>query len=310
MYFSFLFVLFFINLQVEANNSCNDECLTKTYCISSDGSGVCSTNNLVTASFQVIPVFGKYDSLQLTLQGYNVTVHDEATIKVRINPHRSRPYVYICHKSSDGQTDARLDLLTYMPITGSSSYKDGVLSCTWTLNIKGDNWPKGADVIKDSKQAITLYHNSKKVIVAQDISQLPIYHAQYLKCCNKVHGNERFLLSFDKTEKQIRYRFYYWKYSGNDMTVTLTRKDGIKLQFECFLNYDVRGFISNGNEQIAVDQQITQSTVNNAEICSWATPLVLGDSRISLDASTNVFDLQVYLGSILVYNEQDVTLNN
>uniref|UniRef100_T1KP69 Uncharacterized protein n=1 Tax=Tetranychus urticae TaxID=32264 RepID=T1KP69_TETUR len=263
-------------LVIEANNSCNDECLTKTYCISSDGSGVCSANNLVTAQFQVISVFGKYDSLQLTLQGYNVA----------------------------------LDLLTYMPITGSSSYKDGVLSCTWTLNFNGNIWPKGADMIKDIEQSITLYHDSKKVIVAQDISQLPIYHAQYLKCCNKVHGNERFLLSFDKTEKQIRYRLYYWKYSDNDMTVTLTRKDGSKLQFECFLKQDVRGYISNGNEQIAVDQQITQSTVNNAEMCSWATPLVLGNSRISIDASTSDFDLQVFAGSIPVYNEQDVTLNN
>uniref|UniRef100_T1JT07 Uncharacterized protein n=1 Tax=Tetranychus urticae TaxID=32264 RepID=T1JT07_TETUR len=294
----------------EAKSSCNDECLTKTYCISSEGSGVCSKNNLVTARFKVVPVFGKYDYLQITLKGYNVAPIVEKTIEVSFdNPHShsNTNSIYSCYKPSLGSTYARFDEGNYSVTTGSSYYKESVLSCTWTFNIDDTIYPLNVDLIKDSYQSISLHDDSKEVIVAQDTSQLPIYHAQYLKCCNKVHGNE-FLLTFDQTEEKIRYQLYYWKYNSKHLTVTLTTKEGIKLQFECAT--DVDGYIINGTKRLPVDQQLIESQVIYSEICIWATPFVLGNSGITIDASTSVFDLHVEVESVTVYTEKDVVLND
>uniref|UniRef100_T1KP79 Uncharacterized protein n=1 Tax=Tetranychus urticae TaxID=32264 RepID=T1KP79_TETUR len=298
-------------LVIEANNSCNDECLIKTYCISSDGSGVCSANNLVTAQFKVISVFGKYDNLQLTLESSNVPVYAEKLMKVNIRRGYSRESVFTCHKIADDLAYAQFDADNYAPITSTWSVKDGVVSCTWTLDMHELIWPQRVDMIKDSQQSITLYDESHKVTVARDTSQLPIYHAQYLKCCNRVHGNDGFLLTFDQIEQQIRYRLYYWGHSGKHVTVSLTRKDGIELEFECYQDYGVLGYIRNGTERISVEQQITQTmSLNNNEVCSWATPFVLGDSSISIDASTTVFELKVREGDWTLYTEKDVVLKN
>uniref|UniRef100_T1KAF7 CUB domain-containing protein n=1 Tax=Tetranychus urticae TaxID=32264 RepID=T1KAF7_TETUR len=305
--FSLLFIFILINFQVEAK--CNDDCLTKTYCISSDGSGVCSNNNLVTAQFKVIPVFGEYDYLQLTLKGYNVASNDEKTIKASIGKHPAN--LYTCYKSSLGSTYARYDRGSFNSITGSSYYLDGVLYCTWIFNIDDPIWPQGLDLFKDSSQSITLYHDSMGISVARDTSQLPIYHAQYLKCCNEVHGNDVFLLNFDQTEKQIRYQLYYWKDNGNQLTVTLTRKDGIKLQFESYRYAGViKGYISNDTDRISIDNQLIEPDIIDSEICSWATPFVLGDSSINIDASKSVFDLKVEVDMVTVYTEKGVQLKN
>uniref|UniRef100_T1JT06 Uncharacterized protein n=1 Tax=Tetranychus urticae TaxID=32264 RepID=T1JT06_TETUR len=209
-----------ITSQVASKNSCNDECLTKTYCISSDGSSVCSKNNLVTAQFKVIPVFGQYDNLQITLKGYNVAPIDEKTIKVSFDKPHSHPNlnsIYSCYKPSFGSTCAKFDEGNYSVTTGSSYYMDGVLYCIWTFGIDDNIWPYRLDLIGSKYGSISIYDDSMQVTVAEDNSQLPIYHAQYLKCCNKVHGNDQFVLTFDQTDKQIRYRLYYWK-EKDDLT--------------------------------------------------------------------------------------------
>uniref|UniRef100_T1JSX8 Uncharacterized protein n=1 Tax=Tetranychus urticae TaxID=32264 RepID=T1JSX8_TETUR len=283
-------------------------CLSKTYCISSDGFGVCSKNNLVTAQFKVIPVFGEYDYLQLTLKGYNLRSDEEKTIKVSIEKSAILPSVYTCYKSPLGSTYARFDREPVSLITGSSYYTESILSCSWTFNIDDPVWPSYLDLITYTTESITLYNDSRKVIVAQDTSQLPIYHAQYLKCCNKVHGDDNFLLTFDQNENQIRYRLYYWQYHGKKVTLILTRRDGIKLQFECDTRVD--GHIINGTERVSIAQQLIQPEVIYSEICSWATPLVLGNSSTSIDASTTVFDLQVQFDSTTVYTVKGVTLTN
>uniref|UniRef100_T1K735 Uncharacterized protein n=1 Tax=Tetranychus urticae TaxID=32264 RepID=T1K735_TETUR len=296
----------------EAKNSCNDECLTKTYCISNDGSGVCSENNLVTARFSVIPVFGKYDYLQITLTGYNVASDDAKTIKVSIDKPSFASNIYTCYKSSNGSTGARYDRGAYSLTTGSSDYMDDVLNCTWTFNIGDSIWPLGIDLMKDSLQSVKLHSDSREVAVARDTSQLPIYHAQYVKCCNKVHGDDSFLLAFDQTEKQILYRLYYWKdIMKNELTITLTSKYGIVLQFVCsFRTLDVEGYIGDGNKRFDLDKQIIKPYVYYDDMCSWATPFVLSTIKIGIDASISVFNLQVQVDGRIVYIEKDVRLKN
>uniref|UniRef100_T1JT28 CUB domain-containing protein n=1 Tax=Tetranychus urticae TaxID=32264 RepID=T1JT28_TETUR len=309
MCFSFLFIFILINFQVEAKNSCNDECLTKTYCLSSDGSGVCSKNNLATAQFKVEPIFGEFDYLQITLKGYNVAVDEEKTIKVSFDRPGRSSNIFTCYKSSLGSTYARFDRDTYSKTFGSSHYVDGVLYCTWTFNIFDSITPP--DMLRDSSQSIALYSDSRKVTVANDTSQLPIYHAQYLKCCNKVHGNDAFRLTFDQTDKEIRYQLYYFKLDGSDLTVTLLRKDGTQLQFECYLYSNaLKVRISNGSQHFSVDDQLMQRNIIFYEICSWATPFVVGNSMLSIDASTSVFDLRVEDDVGTVYTEKGVTLKN
>uniref|UniRef100_T1JT27 Uncharacterized protein n=1 Tax=Tetranychus urticae TaxID=32264 RepID=T1JT27_TETUR len=220
--------------------------------------------HLVTAKFKVMPVFGAYDYLQITLKGYN---------------------------------DHRIKWMMF-------------LSCSWVFNINDPIWPQGVDLLKDTSKSIKLYKDTKEVIVAQDTSQLTIYHAQYLKCCNNAHGNDEVLVTFDRTDKEIRYRLYYWKDNYKKVTVTLTRKDGIQLQFECNLHADMNGYISNDTERSSVDKQLIEPDVIYSEICSWATPFVLGDSRISNDAFNSVFYLKVSADYRTVYTEKDVTLKN
>uniref|UniRef100_T1KDP6 CUB domain-containing protein n=1 Tax=Tetranychus urticae TaxID=32264 RepID=T1KDP6_TETUR len=316
MYFLFLLIFVLITFKVEAEDSCYD-CLTKTYCISSDGSGVCSKHNLVKAKFQVLTTydidgldFYNQDLHQLTLKSYNVAPDEEKTIKVSFDKPGFSSNVYTCYKSSQGSTNARFHRGNDS-YPGSSSYDDGVLTCSWSFFIYQVIWPLHAvDLIKDGSRSITLYHDSLKVTVAQDTSQLPIYHAQYYKCCNKVHGNDEFMLTFDRTKTQIRYRLYYWKNNVNKVNVTLTRKDGIKLQFQCYLHSHVKGYIIDGTQRFSVDRQLLEPDVTNAEICSWVTPFVLGDSRISIDSSSSVFDLQVEDDSGTVYTEKAVELKN
>uniref|UniRef100_T1JT08 Uncharacterized protein n=1 Tax=Tetranychus urticae TaxID=32264 RepID=T1JT08_TETUR len=234
----------------EAEISCNDTCFTEEHCISSDGSGVCSDNNLVTAQFKVIPFFGTYDYLQLTLKSYNVTSDDEKTIKVSIEQPGYLGINYTCYKSSNGPTDASFDRGSYSLTTGSSSYMKGVLSCNWNFIINDGFWPERVARVRDSSLSITLYDDSKGVLVAQDTSRFPSYHAQYLKSCDKVHGNDE------------------W----NVLDV----------------------YITNGTKLMYFPKQITGTPVIQGEICSWATPFVLGDSRISIDASTTNLSPQMW----------------
>uniref|UniRef100_T1K6Z4 Uncharacterized protein n=1 Tax=Tetranychus urticae TaxID=32264 RepID=T1K6Z4_TETUR len=297
------------SFKLEAKNSCNDECSTKKYCISSDGSGVCSNNNLATAKFAVVPDFGTYDYLQLTLTGYNVTSDAEKTITLSFDRFGSPINRYTCYKSSNGSFGARFDRSSLSLTTGSSYYKDGVLNCTWTFNRYDLIWPMGVDLFKDDiTQSISLYHDSQKVLVAPNITQLPIYHAQYLKCCNKVHGNGAFSLTFDQTDKQIRYRLYNWEYI-KEMTITLTRQDGIGLKFVVHLYENViYAYII--NVYTYKNDQLMKPFVYAGKMCSWTTPLILGDTQISFDASTSVFDLQVEVNDVIVYDEKGVELKS
>uniref|UniRef100_T1JT09 Uncharacterized protein n=1 Tax=Tetranychus urticae TaxID=32264 RepID=T1JT09_TETUR len=275
--------------------------------------GICEGNGfhmVVTAQFKVVPVFGDYDHLQLTLKGFNVAQDAEKTLKVFIKQRFVLGNTYTCYKSSNGSTDTKYAIGTYSLTTGSSSYEEGVLSCSWTLMINHGNWPKRVDLFKDSLQSITLYDDLAEILVAQDTSLFGSYHAQYLECCN-VHGNDQFLLTFDQTEKQIHYQLYHWKDNVNRVTVTLARKDGSQLEFSCYLNWNILdAHITNGTKLMYIGSQMIEPAVIRGEICSWATPFILGDSRISIDASTSVFDLQFAIDSLKVYTEKDVTLKN
>ena len=68
----FSLLINFISATIKVNR-CNDDCLTKTYCLSPDRSNVCSENNLITAKWFVQKNdHGDDDRLGLTLTGQSI----------------------------------------------------------------------------------------------------------------------------------------------------------------------------------------------------------------------------------------------
>uniref|UniRef100_T1KVI3 Uncharacterized protein n=1 Tax=Tetranychus urticae TaxID=32264 RepID=T1KVI3_TETUR len=196
--FFLIVIVFLLSDSTVALNTCNDECLSKTYCISRDGTSVCSKDNRFSAVFTMDQVEDKlYFSLTLTEYQIvpNKTHHgfglilssgsSTTTYYCKLHTHEPRSFVWQNNQQKAG---------------GTSQYTNNNLQCNWKATKTSNNWPlfriDDNYIIVSKYISLTLKYDDlnygpRSVVLANDTSELPFYRLQSLKCCNKVresHG--------------------------------------------------------------------------------------------------------------------------
>uniref|UniRef100_T1KVQ6 Uncharacterized protein n=1 Tax=Tetranychus urticae TaxID=32264 RepID=T1KVQ6_TETUR len=281
------------------------------------GSGDCAKNNLVTAKFTVIQKNDPNEYIQLTLTGYSIEPKATKTIAIDLQDPSGLATAYSCYKPSSGSTSCKVVKDAVEHVTGTSSYSNDVLSCTWVFNADDDIWPtihkKPVDLINDNSLAIVLKYGEKKVTVAEDTSELPIYKVKFLKCCYKVHGNENFVLTFKQSD-HVEYFLQVTKDTAppSQASVILIDPSGIEIMFTCYFGED--GYLSanilaHGNGTSSVSKQLYRQQLGESR-CTWASPLAFTSETGVINTTNTKFDLQVLTDDTVVYSEEGVYLGN
>lgn len=120
--------------------------LTKTYCLSSSGTSLCSKDNLVSATWSVVErPCSRNDVVKLTLSTANVKRSETKSMSLifRSSKFPSTLTNYTCSRSPSGTTafafqEQRLSKGSVVP-QGTTSYSRvlnyGKLTCSWTFEV-------------------------------------------------------------------------------------------------------------------------------------------------------------------------------
>ncbi|XP_053208082.1 uncharacterized protein LOC128392121 [Panonychus citri] len=306
-------------VQPREMSTCTDDCLSKTYCLSVDGKNDCSGKVKVRAKFSVIQQPGSYDRLRLLLLGYGIDSTSELSISLTLKALKAPTIgqtTYSCYKSSLGATksDVFQKDSNSTTICGSSYYSDGTLSCIWIFSMYDSTWPmlKGepAKLIDDKLYQISLGYDKVASIVAQDSSDLPIYQLQFLYCCNKVHGKDKYLFTFAEAENGINFLVHIFDSNPLATTISLKNRYGNQLLFSClFATVTLNAKLIDEKNETKINDQIVSQYIADSS-CSWSTLLHLYSSSVILKLPTDVYNLQIIFGNVVVYEENEVTLKN
>lgn len=302
---------------VSAKNSCTENCMSKTYCISAEDSENCSRNNLLTAKFTVVQKSSPNEYLQLTLTGYHIEPKETKTISVSLKDQSGLATSYSCTKTNSESTSCKVTTGAEDHVAGTSSYSNDVLSCSWVFNYEDDIWPKihnkPVDLINDDSLSIVLNYGPRKVTVAQDTSELPIYKVNFLKCCNKVHGNDDYALTFKQTDHVDYFlQFTSIKNPPNSASIVLRDPNGVEVMFECYFD---SGYLkaniltASGNSSASVSEQLYDQHLTENR-CSWSSPLVISSEPGEINTTNTLFDLEVVADNAVVYAEKGVSLGS
>uniref|UniRef100_T1KH03 CUB domain-containing protein n=1 Tax=Tetranychus urticae TaxID=32264 RepID=T1KH03_TETUR len=300
---------------VEADkNKCTDECLTKTYCLSNDGSTQCSKNNLVTAQFGVLKKSSSTEMLHLTLTGYNIEATKDHTVRLSFRKNSAKT-IFTCYKSPLGATKASVFQGSTEYGSGSSYYQQDLLTCSWIFSRSDPIWPayynNPVDLISDKSFALQLDYDTLNGTVAQDTSELPIYRMKFLKCCNHVYGTDNYLLIINQTD-QTDFYAQVMDVKPSIMTIALTNVDKTVLAFKCYFKIPlIQGYIQNGTKSTTINDQLFDTYIYNSR-CSWSIHSYLNASSThsSLDISKGTFNLQINSDDHLVYSEENISLRS
>uniref|UniRef100_T1K5C0 CUB domain-containing protein n=1 Tax=Tetranychus urticae TaxID=32264 RepID=T1K5C0_TETUR len=307
----FVFLVLLIDI-TQSHNNCNDGCLTKTYCLSADGSDVCSNNNLVQVKFSVNELLQYKDYLNITLIGSQIEPADTRTISLQF--YTNTPVVtYSCTKSSLGSTSASIVQNGNTYTIGSSYYFENSLLCSWIMSKDDLSWPtyngRKIDLITDSSYKLVLNSDSLNHLIARDTSQLPIYQMQFLKCCNQIHGTQDYQLIVKQADYSTTFYLYEVDSTAvNNVAVSLSSSDNRSLTINCNLGYNsITGTLRTDSNTESISGQLYSKYVDNYR-CAWSQPFTIKSSYKPFETKNRVFDLKIVADNIVVYTESDVSL--
>lgn len=315
------FFVFFlcVNQQlVESKNTCNDECLSKTYCLSNDWTNDCSSI-LVKVKFTAIQSQSGFpDYLNITLIGYDIKPSDDQTIQLTVNKTNQsykdnyHPTSYCCHKSSLGSTVATVEHFYTEYDTGSSLYFNGLLYCNWIITPSDIVWPtfnwQPVDFINDAFNSFQLSYGNHSSIVASNSSELPLYHVQFLGCCNEIYGDENHVFTF-QTSTSISYLLQLIGLTS-EVTMISYIHDSFQVNFICnFASSSVNGTIEFSNNSISIDDQIFDKYIVNGQ-CSWSTSLMFRVLSDNLLISNYIYQLMIVSDGVVVSIENNVAFKS
>uniref|UniRef100_T1KZB0 CUB-like domain-containing protein n=1 Tax=Tetranychus urticae TaxID=32264 RepID=T1KZB0_TETUR len=305
-----LFIFLALGLQsIEtAGTGCNDQCLSKTICVATDGSLSCSKNTLVQVRFNIIDNGTDFKSteIEMSLVGKNVMSTIPWNIAVQLVKSTTK-IVYLCKKNAQGNATSQVNQDSQSIESGSSSYINGDLSCTWSLSMGDPAWPmangKPVDLFNDNMWRVELRYGGSNYVAASDTSQIPFYRRQYLKCCNLFYGNNDYQL-FTKQTKDL-FSYYAQAVGSSQPNATLSVIFGSskakQLTIDClfqFNNLSAQLITRTGSEDVG--QFLNEQSVNQLD-CLWSQPVLISGKSGSFDLSKEVASLQILSDGELVF---------
>lgn len=312
----FLVLTVFNQLEAKSKNNCNDQCQTKSLSLSKDGLIGCSgANCLMEASFRSSLINGQivfninligYDYASLKVPSYTIVLSG-STYLTR----------YSCLLGTYGADSSSATVTNGgRPYTnGSSQVRGGNLYCSWYMTFTDDIWPRADGVrtqlFSDSDSKISFTVDGKTFALASDISTLPIYHLQSLKCCHKVHGNDKYSLIVNQNDEKTEFFIQGFDLDTNIISVELDDSNGKKLVFDCYFgDYDLKGYLKTDTNLDDISSQISSDVNGKIAKCFWSIPILIRESFSTYDTKNGVYDLKISSDGEIAYTESNLSLKN
>uniref|UniRef100_T1KI07 CUB domain-containing protein n=1 Tax=Tetranychus urticae TaxID=32264 RepID=T1KI07_TETUR len=309
----YLFIVIISIPTSQSSTNCNDNCLTTTYYLSTDGTNECPSEEQCAArvSFKPSQVNGE-NYLTIDLVGYKVNMESVSLLLTADGIEN----VYSCKMISIlGDTDASVTIEGKAFRNGSSVYLDGNLLCSWTMSIKDQVWPhfKGQpiDLISDDKFSIVLERNDISLIVSPLTDQLTISRMKFLKCCHRVYGNDQYQLVVVPTRHSTTLQIQSIRLKPIVFTLNLVSPNG-ELIFDCFPQSNLlMAYAKIDRVLYSMADQLLSQRVNPPFICSWSLPLTFkGSTGLNYQVTEQVYGAKIYADSQIVYSNDYIQLTS
>uniref|UniRef100_T1KVH4 Uncharacterized protein n=2 Tax=Tetranychus urticae TaxID=32264 RepID=T1KVH4_TETUR len=305
-----------------ASKSCSPSCFTSVFSLANDTrKSECASrvNCLAQATFHVIQRGSFEEEVNITVVGYGLKHGVERTIAFTLN-NTHEQIEYLCQMTGQGKLQA-------MVIQGSKSNfptnevrnVSGALICQWTFGKDDYKWPTHANyskinLLEARNYQISLRSDNVTKVVARDLSKLPIYRMNFLRCCYKPHGGLNYLFISNQTTHDTNFYLQAFPPIPKTMQVNLVNPKGGEFRIICNSSNAFNASVKVGSRWAPMrDLRFYEIVKREAPFpdfrCVWSQPLKLVESSGSIDTRNGRYNLEIMSDGKSTYREPTIGLH-
>uniref|UniRef100_T1KZE4 Uncharacterized protein n=1 Tax=Tetranychus urticae TaxID=32264 RepID=T1KZE4_TETUR len=323
LYFISVILLLIVNLDVcTSSKSCSPNCFASVYSLSNNAAKSECTSRadcLVKATFRVIQRGAFDEAINLTVIAYGINTDTDRSVAFALHNSNER-IEYWCQSPRNGKPQAKVvqgSNSTFLE--GNAQNISNALVCHWTFGKDDYIWPTHANyskinLLNNLDYQISLVSDDVTKTVAWDLSKLPIYRMNFLRCCYKPHGGSDYLFLSNQTSQNTNFYLQAFPPVPKSMTVTLTNPNGGEFSVTCNSSNTFNASVKVDSQWEPIrDLRYYEIVKRDAPFpdfrCFWSQPVVLAESSGSLDTRDAKYNLEISSDNKPTYSESTVALN-